>query len=93
MHEQQALLSETCAGLVADTFRQLRTLSPEFDFPEGAQNSRMLKRSFELLESGASQVTAREGAAVAVPDKAAPMVPTAALMDADGRLRNRVEHL
>ena len=93
VHQQQDLLSETCAGLVADTLRQLQTLSPKFDFPESARDSRMLNRSFELLESGASQVTAREGAAVAVPDKAAPMVPTAALVDADGRVRARVDNV
>ena len=53
----------------------------------------MLTRSLELLESGAPQVTAREEAAVAVPDKAAPMVPTAALVDADGRVRARVDNV
>ena len=51
----------------------------------------MHTRSLELLESGAPQVTAREEAAVAVPDKAAPMVPTAALVDADGRVTARVD--
>ena len=89
--QQQDLLSETCAGLVKDALRKLQTLSPKFVFPERARDSRMLTRSFELLESGAPQVTAREEAAVAAPDKAAPMVPTAALVDADGRVTARVD--
>ena len=89
VHEQQALLSETCAGLVADTFRELLKLSPKFDFPEGAENSRTLNRSFELLQSGASQVTANAETAVAVPQPQALMVPTVALVDANGRLRAR----